>query len=137
MDAVSLNSAWSSLPAGCSNSMIVNLVSNVLSLSAAQGCAFEMPCGIADSAGCPVLIDSEDISAFAAQDLKVRDRAEVRALIVISLAPLFFFIVLVTPLQLWWIDFWQVQHITAFAAVDFLQMPHRGAGPWFVSTSPA
>ena len=33
LDAVSLNSAWSSLSAGCSNYMIVDLVSDVLSLS--------------------------------------------------------------------------------------------------------
>ena len=67
VDAVSLNLAWLSLPAGCSDSMIVGLVSDVL--SAAQGCAFEMLCGIKDSAGCPVVVESEALSSFVAQDL--------------------------------------------------------------------
>ena len=59
------------------------------SLSAAQGCAFEMRCGIADSVNCPAVVESEALSAFAALDLKVMDRASVLALIVIRLAPLF------------------------------------------------
>ena len=53
----------------------------MFSLPSAQGCAFEM--------GWPVVVESEDISAFAAQALRVRDRAAVRTLIVIGLAPLF------------------------------------------------
>ena len=47
-----------------------------------------MHCGVADSAGCPV-VESEALSAFAALDLRVSDRAAVRALIVIGLALLF------------------------------------------------
>ena len=35
------------------------------------------------------MVESENLSAFAALDLRVRDRAAVRALIVIGLAPLF------------------------------------------------
>ena len=50
------------------------------SLSAAQGCAFEMRCGITDSVGCPIVVESESLSAFAALDLRVRDRATVREL---------------------------------------------------------
>ena len=50
-----------------------------------------MPCGEADSTGCPVVVESEDLSAFAALDLKVRNRAAVRALIVIGLALLFLY----------------------------------------------
>ena len=59
------------------------------SLSAAQGCAFEMRRGIPDSAGCAVVVESKALSAFAAHDVRVRDRAAVRALIVIGLASLF------------------------------------------------
>ena len=59
------------------------------SLSVSHGCAFEMRCGIADSLGCPVVFESGALSAFAAQDLRVRDRAAVRALMVIGLAALF------------------------------------------------
>ena len=70
-------------------------------------CAFVMRCGVADSAGCPVVVDSEALSALAAQDQRVRDRAAVRTFIVIGLAP-FVSIVLVIQLHLWWIDFWQV-----------------------------
>ena len=55
-------------------------------LSAAQGCAFTMHFGTADSEGCPVVAESEALSAFAAQDLRVRERAEFRAFIVIGLA---------------------------------------------------
>ena len=95
-----------------------------------------MRCGIADSAGDPAVVESEDLSAFAVQDLTVRERAAVKVLIVIGLAPLLC-VDEVIPLQLWWIDFWQVQHITTFAIVDFLQTPHCRAGPEFVSTSPA
>ena len=40
VDTVSLNSSWSSLAAGCCISVIVNLVSDALSLYAAHGCAF-------------------------------------------------------------------------------------------------
>ena len=80
------------------------------------------------------MVESEAHSAFTAQDLRVRDRAAVSALIVIGLAPLFLHR-LVIPLQLWWIDFRQVQHIMAFAVIDFLQTPHCGTGPGFVSTS--
>ena len=36
------------------------------------------------------------------------------------------------PLQLW-----QIQHITTFTVVDFLQAPHWFAAPGFVSISPA
>ena len=54
-----------------------------------QGCAFDIGHGFADSAGCPVVAESEALSAFAAQDLRFRDMAIVRALIVIGLAPLF------------------------------------------------
>ena len=61
----------------------------IRSLSAAQGCAFEMRCGIADSVCGPVVVESEALSAFAAQDLRVRDRAAIRALMVTGLAPLF------------------------------------------------
>ena len=48
-----------------------------------------MRCGVADSSGCPVVVVSEALSAFAAQDPRVMDRAAVRSLIVIGLAPLF------------------------------------------------
>ena len=74
VDAVSLISALSSLltimelPACCSNSMIVSLVYGVLSLSAAQGCAFQMRCGIAVSSSCSVVVESEALSTFAAQE---------------------------------------------------------------------
>ena len=97
--SVSLISVWSSLPAGCSNFMIVGLIS--------------------DSAGFPVVVESEALSAYAAHDLRFGDRADVTALIVIGLAPLF----LHRPghtAATWWIDFWQVQRITAIAVVDFL-----------------
>ena len=59
------------------------------SLSTAQSCALEICCGIADSAGSPVEVESEALSAFAAQNLRVWNRATVRTLIVIGLAPLF------------------------------------------------
>ena len=59
------------------------------SLSAAQDCAFEMRYGVADSTGIPVVVKSETFSEFAAQNLSVMDRAAVRALMVIVLAPLF------------------------------------------------
>ena len=49
--------------------------------------------------------------------------AAVRALIVIGLAPLFC-VILVMPLQLWWIVVWQVQHIAVFTVIDCLQTPH-------------
>ena len=78
-------------------------------MSAAQGCSFQMRCGIADSPGCPVVVESEAHSTFAAQDLTVRDRAAVMALAWRHCSS----IVLVIPLELWWIDFWQVQRITA------------------------
>ena len=42
-----------------------------------------MHCGIADSSSCPVVVELE---AFAALDLRVRDRMAVRALIVIVFA---------------------------------------------------
>ena len=58
------------------------------SLSATQGCAFEMRYGVADSVGRPVVVKSEALSALAALDLRDRDRAAVRAFIVISLVPL-------------------------------------------------
>ena len=61
----------------------------MFSLSAAQDCAFEMRCGVADSAGCPVVVESETLSAFVALDLRVRDRVAVRGLMVIGLEPLF------------------------------------------------
>ena len=48
-----------------------------------------MGCGIADYAGCSVVVESEALSAFAAPDQRVRDRAAVRALIMIGLTPLF------------------------------------------------
>ena len=51
------------------------------SLSATQGCAFEMRRHGADSTGCPVVVESEAFSAFTAQDLRVSDRATTRALI--------------------------------------------------------
>ena len=47
-----------------------------------------MHCSIADSTHCPVVVESKDLSAFAAHDLRVRDRAAVKALIVIGSAPL-------------------------------------------------
>ena len=87
-DVVSLHSAWSSLPAGCSNSMILSFF-QTSSLSAALGCSFEMLCGAADSAGCPVVVMSEALSVFAAQGLRIMDREAVRILMVIGLAPLF------------------------------------------------
>ena len=68
--------------------MIVNLVSVVLSLSVSQAYLLEMCCGNADSACCPAVDESEDLSAFAAQDLRVRDRATGRALMIIGLVPL-------------------------------------------------
>ena len=69
--------------------MIVDFLSDFLSLSAALGCACKTCCGVANSAGCPVVVESKDLSAFAAQDLRVRDREAVRALMVIDLAPLY------------------------------------------------
>ena len=59
------------------------------SLSVAQGCVFDMCCGIADSTVGPVVVESEAFSAFASQDLRVMDRVADSALIVIGLAPLF------------------------------------------------
>ena len=53
------------------------------SLSVAQGCAFGMRCGIVDSAGCPVVVESEALSA-----LQLRHRAAVRAVIVTGLTQL-------------------------------------------------
>ena len=47
-----------------------------------------MRCGIVDSAGCFALVESGALSTFAAQDQRVGNRATVRALIVIGLAPL-------------------------------------------------
>ena len=88
VDAVSLNSEWTSLAVGCSNSMIVILLLDDISLSAALICAFEMRCGVTDSAGCPVMADSEALSAFAAQDLRAMDRAVIMALIVNGVSPL-------------------------------------------------
>ena len=71
-----------------SNSMIAYVASDILSLSATQGCAFKMRCGIADSTCCPAVAWSEALSALAAQDMILRDRAAGRALIVIGLTPL-------------------------------------------------
>ena len=48
-----------------------------------------MCCRVADSMDCPVVIQSEALFVFAAQDLRVRDRVTVRVLMVIGLAPLF------------------------------------------------
>ena len=59
------------------------------SLSLAQCCAFEMCYGVADSTGCTVVDGLEAFSAFAAQDLRVKDRVAVWALMAIGLAPLF------------------------------------------------
>ena len=53
------------------------------------GCAFVICWGVVDSPGHPIVVESEALSALAAQDLRVRDRAAVRALIVVGLAPLF------------------------------------------------
>ena len=61
----------------------------MLSPSAAHGCAFEVRCCIAFSAGCPDVVESEALPAFAAQDLRVMDRTAIGALIVIGLVPLF------------------------------------------------
>ena len=52
VDTVNLYFVLSSLPAGFSNTMIVSLVS----LSAAQGCAFKMCFDISDSTGCSVVV---------------------------------------------------------------------------------
>ena len=82
------------------------------------------------------MVESEELSEIAAQDLRATDIAVVRALIAIGVVPLFC-IFLVIPLQIWWIDFWLEQHITAFAVVDFMQIQHRVAGRGFVSTSSA
>ena len=87
VDTVSLISALSSLPVVRSNSMIVGLHSDVLS-HCGTGCAFEIRCDVTNSAGCSVVDEPEALSAFAAQDLRVRDRAAVRTLVVIGLAPL-------------------------------------------------
>ena len=56
-------------------------------MSAAQGCSFEMRCGIADSPGCPVVVKLEALSTFAVQDLRVRDRTTALALMGIGLGP--------------------------------------------------
>ena len=88
VDSTGLNSVGSPLSEGCSKSTIISYVSVVLCLHAAQGCAVELRCGVADSADCNAVVESETISAFTAQDLNVRDRVEVRALIVIGLVPL-------------------------------------------------
>ena len=43
-----------------------------------------MRSGIADSSGCRVVVESEALSTFGAQDLRVSDGVAVRALIVID-----------------------------------------------------
>ena len=78
VDAVVVNLAWSSLSACCNNSTNY----------AAQGCAFEMRCGITDSAGYHVVVESEALSAFTAHYLRDRETAAVRKLIAIGMAPL-------------------------------------------------
>ena len=88
-DLVGLNLAWPSLLACSSKSTIINLVSDVLSLSADQGSTFEMRCGVANSPGCPVVVVSEALSTFAALDLRRWDSATARVLIVIGLLPMF------------------------------------------------
>ena len=47
-----------------------------------------MRCGVADSAGWPVVVDLEALYAFAARDQRVRNRPAARALIVNGLATL-------------------------------------------------
>ena len=65
------------------------------------------------------MVESEALSAFAALDMRVRALLWNHCFCIV--------------LQLCWIDFWQVQHFTAFAVVDFLQTPQRGAGPGIVA----
>ena len=77
VDAVTLNSTWSRMQACCGNSMIVNLVSYVLSFCGSELCIRGVLCHRA-SAGCPVVVESEALSIFTAQDLRVREGRQLR-----------------------------------------------------------
>ena len=94
-----------------------------------------MRCGVVDSAACTIAVESESLSAFAVQDLSGRDRSADRALMVIGLAPLSMHRPGHTSTAYGGLTS-DRYHISAFAVVDFLQTPHRVAGPGIVTTSP-